>query len=202
MSLSLHGGPFNASPSDRRTCKQALCQSTYLKKDLPQRHSSQTVLLFSFFFFFSLTLPHRLKISSLKSTLSAGLLVCLEENNNNEWENVGVLFRHPDDASVNQSIGSEESLVVPHTPGGRSVEVWVIWACWAHYRPPLMDTLKASPDRCGFIKSSAHSDGCCYLCMFVSIRLLSAHFLTQGICLSISSHEGSFPALCAALALL
>lgn len=130
------------------------------------------------------------------------LLVCLKEDNNNEWEHVGMLFRHPDDASAKQSIGSEESLVVPHTPGGRFVEVWVIRACWAHYHPLLMDTLKASPDRCKFIKSSAHSDGCCYLCMFVSIRLLSPHFLTQGICLSISTHEGSFAALCAALALL
>lgn len=196
MSLSLHGGPFNASPSDRRTRKQALCQSAYLKKDLPQRHFSQT----AFFFFFKLS--HRLEISSLKSTLSAGLLVCLKEDNNSEWEHVGMLFRHPDDASAKQSIGWEESLVVPHTPGGRSVEVWVIQACRAHYRPLLMDTLKASPDRRGFIKSSAHSDGCCYLCMFVSIRLLSPHFLTQGICLSISTHEGSFAALCAALALL
>lgn len=191
MSLSLHGGPFNASPSDRRTCKQALCQSTYLKKDLPQRHFSQTV-----FFLFSPTdwefhhwNPHC-------------LLLCLEEDNNYEWKTVGMLFWHPDDVSVKQFIGSEEPLVVPHTPGGRSVEVWVIWACWAHYRLLLMDTLKASLDRRGFIKSSAHSDGCCYLCMFVSIRLLSPHFLTQAICLSISSHEGSFPALCAALALL
>lgn len=51
MSLSLHRGPFNASPSDRRTCKQALCQSTYLKKDLPQRHFSQTVFVCFFCFF-------------------------------------------------------------------------------------------------------------------------------------------------------
>lgn len=34
-----------------------------------------------------------------------------------------MLFRHPDDVSVKQLIGSEEPLLVPHTPGGKSVEV-------------------------------------------------------------------------------
>lgn len=150
-------------------------------------------------FFSPLTLSLRLGVSSLKSALSAGVFGRRQQRRGGA---VGLLFRHPDDASVKQLIGSEEPLVVPHTPGGKSVEVWVIWACWAHYRPPLMDTLKASLDRRGFIKSSAHSDRCCYLCMFVSIRLLSPHFLTQGIRLSLSSHEGSLPALCAALALL
>lgn len=103
------------------------------------------------------------------------------------------LVRH-DTLTTRLSISSSDHCglwVAPHTPGGGSVEVWVRWACWAHYRPLLMDTLKGSVDRCRFIKSSAHSDGCCYLCMFVSIRLLPSHFLTQGICLSISSHEGS-----------
>ena len=106
------------------------------------------------------------------------------------------LFWHSDTLTMCLSISSSDhwSLwAVPRAPGGRSVEVWVRRACWAHYRPLLMDTLKGSPDRCGFIKSSAHSDGCCYLCMFVSIRLLPPHFLTQGICPSISPHEGSLP---------
>lgn len=106
------------------------------------------------------------------------------------------LFLRPDTMTMRLSISSSDhwSLwVVPHARGRRSVEVWVRRACWAHYRPLLMDTLKGSLDRCEFIKSSAHSDGCCYLCMFVSIRLLPPHFLTQGICPSISPHEGSLP---------
>lgn len=106
------------------------------------------------------------------------------------------LFWRSDTLTMCLSISSSDhwSLwVVPHAPGGRSVEVWVRWACWAHYRPLLMDTLKGSLDRCGFIKSSAHSDGCCYLCMFVSIRLLPPHFLTQAFCPSISSHEWILP---------
>lgn len=191
MSLSLHRGPFNASPSDRRTSKQALCQSTYLKKDLPQRHFSQTDI----FFLHSLSdwefyhwNPHCVLVFLVEDNNNEGLLVCCSSTLmmclSNIWSD------------------QEETLVVPHTPWGKSVEVWVIWACWAHYRPLVTDTLKASPDRRGFIKSSAHSNGCCYLCMFVSIRLLSPHFLTQGICPSLSSHEGSFPALCASLALL
>lgn len=104
------------------------------------------------------------------------------------------LFLCSDTLTLCVSISSSDhwSLwVVLHAPGRRSVEVWVRWACWAHYHPLLTDTLKGSLDRCRFIKSSAHSNGCCYLCMFVSIRLLPPHFLTQGICPSISPHEGS-----------
>lgn len=54
MSLSLHGGPFNESPSDKRTCEQAVCQSARLKKDLPQRHFSTTVFFPSVSLFVSL----------------------------------------------------------------------------------------------------------------------------------------------------
>lgn len=105
------------------------------------------------------------------------------------WMTERCLFWCSDTLTMCLSISSSDrwSLwVVPHTPRGRCVEVWVRRACWAHYRPLLTDTLKGSLDRCGFIKSSAHSDGCCYLCMFVSIRPLPPHFLTQGICPSIS----------------
>lgn len=83
--------------------------------------------------------------------------------------------------------------VVPHGQERRCVDVRVRIACRAHYRPLLTDTLKGLLGRCGFIKSSAHSDGCCYLCMFVSIRLLAPHFLTKGICPSISPHDSHIP---------
>lgn len=118
---------------------------------------------------------------------------CLAVNNKDDWEVSVLVFWHPDNVcrSVHQIAGASGLFLV--APGSRSVEVWVRWACWAHYRSPLTDTLKGSLDRCRFIKSSAHSHGCCYLCMFVSIRLLPPHFLTQGICPSISPHEGSLP---------
>jgi len=185
VSLSPRGGPFNASPFDKRTCGLSF-------HTLKERSATEAFLdniCFCFCLLLSLVDEEFYQHIGFQAVCRFDCQWTIRMTERR-------LCCRSDTLTMCLSISSSDhwSLwVVPRALGGRSVEVWVRRACWDHYRPLLMDTLKGSVDRRRFIKSSAHSDGCCYLCMFVSIRLLPPHFLTQGICPSISPHEGSFP---------
>lgn len=182
--------PSTHPHSDKRTCKQAVCQFTLLKKDLPLKH---------FMIFVPLYLSWR---GNFISTLDSVFWLARHWT---MWMSGMCLVWSFDTLTMCLSIRSSDhwSLwVVPHAPEGSSVDVRVRRPCWAHYRPLLTDTLKGLLDRCRFIKSSAHSNGCCYLCMFVSIRLLPPHFLTEGYGSSISPLDSEHSLHFAALALL